>query len=83
MHKLIEYLCLVGVLIFAMGLHNIDNAYNLQNLNCDIDETQSHYIDQSILGTKIEANQLYNLGLTLVFAGFLIVSALLIFLFKE
>jgi hypothetical protein len=62
-------LLLLGILAVMTGLHDIDQGWNISY----IDKTFNiSLIDTSIIGTQYEANQLYNLGVLLVFCGLVI-----------
>ena len=65
-------LLILGIITFMVGLHSIDNAWNLVYVN---KVTGSEFIDQNMFGGTFTPNMLYNQGVGMCFAG-LIMSLL-------
>lgn len=54
--------CVLGIVFFMVGMHGIDNAWNLP-LN---------WYDQNLLGHPFTRDQLYSQSIIVVFLGFLL-----------
>ena len=72
----VPLVCLIiGVVFFMAGLHGIDNAWNMQYIEC---VNGGNYMDSSLIGYSYGKGDLYRNSVMVVFIGFFIsaVSAL-------
>jgi len=61
-------LLILGIITFMVGIHSIDNAWNLVYVN---KITGDEFIDQNMFGGQFTPNMLYNQGVQMCFAGFI------------
>lgn len=68
-------LVVVGTMFFMLGVHNVDNAWNIRTIEID---TGNVYVDTTLLGSQHGASDLYNMGILYEFMGFIITAGALI-----
>jgi hypothetical protein len=73
-------LLVIGAVFFMVGMHNIDNAWNMGYVE---HATGIQLFDSASLGSPMDKDSLYNAGIMITFFGFLISIASALFLFYQ
>ena len=76
-NRLALTLAILGTLLFMTGFHSIDSAWNMRSLKIS---AGLELTDTSLIGQTITIDQAYMNGVGLIFTGFVMAVAGLIFI---
>jgi len=69
---------IIGLTLFFIGFHNVDNAWNMVRLECLFD---IELVDETLSGMILDESEIYKLGFKLMYSGLMCFIFSFLFLF--